>query len=171
MSEQSSLKNKRHRVFLIYLRLSRNQGQEKSPVTISSLAKFIAGVNRMVVENVEIENPENNPTLIISVRPTKRNSCRCGICGKKSSRYDQGNGKRRWRSLDIGSSYKVYLESDSPRVWCREHGAVVQMVPWARHGAKHTAETLRILPSGCPCIFRGKPLPNICVSAGIPLVP
>ncbi len=79
-------------------------------MTISSLAKFIAGVNRMVVENVEIENPENNPTLIISVRPTKRNSCRCGICGKKSSRYDQGNGKRRWRSLDIGSSYSKPCE-------------------------------------------------------------
>ena len=30
-------------------------------MTISSLAKFIAGVNRMVVENVEIENPEINP--------------------------------------------------------------------------------------------------------------
>ena len=48
-------------------------------MTISSLAKFIAGVNRMVVENVEIENPEINPTIIISVRPTKRDSCRCGI--------------------------------------------------------------------------------------------
>ncbi len=40
-------------------------------MTISSLAKFIVGVNRMVVENVEIEYPEINPTLIISVRPTK----------------------------------------------------------------------------------------------------
>ena len=108
-----------HRVFLIYLRLSRNQGQEWSPVTISSLAKIIVGVNRMVVENVEIEYPEINPTLIISVRPTKKDSCRCGICGKKCSGYDKGNGKRRWRSLDIGNSYRVYLESDSPRVWCQ----------------------------------------------------
>ena len=107
---------------------------------ISSLAKIIVGVNRMVVENVEIEYPEINPTLIISVRPTKKDSCRCGICGKKCSGYDQGNGKRRWRSLDIGNSYRVYLESDSPRVWCREHGAVVQMVPWARHGSKHASE-------------------------------
>ena len=107
-------------------------------MTISSLAKIIVGVNRMVVENVEIEYPEINPTLIISVRPTKKDSCRCGICGKKCSGYDKGNGKRRWRSLDIGNSYRVYLESDSPRVWCREHGAVVQMVPWARHGSKHT---------------------------------
>ena len=48
-------------------------------MTISSLAKIIVGVNRMVVENVEIEYPEINPTLIISVRPTKKDSCRCGI--------------------------------------------------------------------------------------------
>ena len=107
-------------------------------MTISSLAKFIAGVNRMVVENVEIENPDTSPTIIISVRPTKRDSCRCGICGKKCSGYDKGNGKRRWRALDIGNSSKVYLESNSPRVWCKEHGVVVQMVPWARHGSKHT---------------------------------
>ena len=92
----------------------------------------------MVVENVEIENPEINPSIIISVRPAKRDSCRCGICGKKCSGYDKGNGRRRWRALDVGNSFKVYLESDSPRVWCKEHGAVVQMVPWARHGSKHT---------------------------------
>ena len=107
-------------------------------MTISSLTKFIAGVNRMVVENVEIESPEINPILVISVRPTKRDSGRCPFCEKKCSGYDQGNGKRRWRALDIGCSTKVYLESDSPRVWCREHGVVVQMVPWARHGSKHT---------------------------------
>ena len=107
-------------------------------MTITSLAKFIAGVKRMVVENVEIENPETNPTIIISVRPAKRDTCRCGICGKKCSRYDKGNGRRRWRAMDIGNSCKVYLESDSPRVWCREHGVTVQMVPWARHGSKHT---------------------------------
>lgn len=107
-------------------------------MTISSLAKYIAGVKRMVVENVEIENPETNPAIIISVRPAKGDSCRCGICGKKCSGYDKGNVRRRWRAMDIGNSVKVYLESDSPRVWCKEHGAVVQMVPWARHGSKHT---------------------------------
>ncbi|MBO4219443.1 MAG: ISL3 family transposase [Clostridia bacterium] len=107
-------------------------------MTISSLAKYIAGVNRMVVGKVKIESPETDPTIIISVRTTKRDSCRCGICGKKCIGYDQGNGKRRWRALDIGNGCKVFLESDSPRVWCKEHGAVTQMVPWARHGSKHT---------------------------------
>ena len=107
-------------------------------MTISSLAKIIAGVNKMVVENVEIENSENDPTLIIKVRPTKKDSCRCGICGRKCSGYDQGNGRRRWRALDVGNSIRVYLESDAPRVWCKEHGVVVQMVSWARHGSKFT---------------------------------
>lgn len=107
-------------------------------MTISSLAKFIAGVNQMVVEKVEIEEQESEPTIVIHVRPTKRDRTRCGICGKKCSGYDQGNGRRRWRTMDIGTSTRVYLESDAPRVWCREHGAVVQMVPWARHGTKFT---------------------------------
>ena len=107
-------------------------------MTLSSVVKFIAGVNQMVVENVEIETPETNPTLIICVRPTKHESSRCPICGKKCKGYDQGNGRRRWRSMDIGNSIKVYLESDSPRVWCPEHGVVTQMAPWARHGSKHT---------------------------------
>ena len=107
-------------------------------MTISSLAKIIAGVNKMVVENVEVEDSENDPTLIIKVRPTRKDSCRCGICGRKCSGYDQGNGRRRWRALDVGSSIRVYLESDAPRVWCKEHGVVVQMVSWARHGSKFT---------------------------------
>ena len=73
-------------------------------MTISSLAKCITGVNRMVVENVEIESAETNPIVIISARPTKRDSSRCGICGKKCSGYDQGNGRRRWRSLNRTNS-------------------------------------------------------------------
>lgn len=139
-------------------------------MTISSLAKFIAGVNRMVVENVEIESPEINPTLVISVRPTKRDSGRCPFCEKKCSGYDQGNGRRRWRALDIGCSTKVYLESDSPRVWCREHGVVVQMVPWARHGSKHT-RNFEDTAVWMTLHLSGKLLPNICESAGIRSVP
>ena len=104
-------------------------------MTFSSLAKYIIGVNQMVVEDVDVETPE---TLIITVRTTKHDSSRCPICGNKCQGYDQGNGRRRWRSLDIGNSIKVYLESDSPRVLCPEHGVVTQMVPWARHNSKHT---------------------------------
>ncbi len=36
------------------------------------------------------------------------------------------------------STVQVVLEADAPRVACREHGATVAEVPWARHGAGHT---------------------------------
>ena len=51
--------------------------------------------------------------------------------------YDRGEGRRRWRALDLGT-VRVLLEADAPRVTCREHGAAVAAVPWARHGAGHT---------------------------------
>ena len=59
------------------------------------------------------------------------------ISGLRSPGYDQGEGRRRWRVLDLGS-IECYLESDSPRVSCPEHGPTVVQVPWARHGAGHS---------------------------------
>ncbi|MFV0432761.1 MAG: ISL3 family transposase, partial [Leucobacter sp.] len=52
-------------------------------------------------------------------------------------RYDAGEGRRRWRGLDLGT-VPVYLEADAPRVRCAEHGVTVTRVPWARHRAGHT---------------------------------
>ncbi len=50
-------------------------------MTISSLAKIIVGVNRMVVENVESEYPEINPTLIMANQDygSERRKIRPGI--------------------------------------------------------------------------------------------
>ncbi len=61
---------------------------------------------------------------------------RC-VCGRRSGLYDRGEGRRRWRGLDFGE-VQVFLESDAPRVRCRDHGIVVARVPWARHRAGHT---------------------------------
>jgi transposase len=47
------------------------------------------------------------------------------------------DGRRRWRTLDVGTTFG-YLESNAPRVSCREHGVVVCAVPWARHKARFT---------------------------------
>lgn len=71
------------------------------------------------------------------MRPRKRFRGRCGVCGRRCPGYDQGEGRRRWRALDLGT-VKAYLEADSPRVKCRRHGVVVAQVPWARHSAGHT---------------------------------
>ena len=121
---------------MIYLKLCRNQDQEWSPVTISSLAKMLVGVNNIVVENLDFSADDNE--IVISARPYKRDQCRCGICGRKAPRYDWGNGLRKWRAMDIGNSVKVYVESKAIRVNCPEHGVVVQQFPWARHKSRFT---------------------------------
>jgi transposase len=95
------------------------------------------GLTRTVVEGVEFD--ESAQAIVVSVRPVARARYRCGHCGRRSPRYDNGDGRRRWRALDLGTT-KVFLEADAPRVRCREHGVTVAAVPWARHGAGHTRD-------------------------------
>ena len=73
--------------------------------------------------------------LVLSVRPTAAAVGRCSRCRMRCQGYDAGDGVRRWRTLDVGST-KAYLQAPAPRVLCREHGVVVAHVPWARPGAK-----------------------------------
>ena len=88
-----------------------------------------------VVERVEFD--EDADVVVASVRPRRRGRLACGRCGRVSARYDRGEGRRRWRTLDLGE-VRCYLEADAPRVVCDIHGVVVAAVPWARHGAGHT---------------------------------
>jgi transposase len=91
------------------------------------------GAEKVVVERVELEGD----VLVVHVRPARAARGRCGVCRRRSGRYDMGEGRRRWRALDAGTT-KVFLEADAPRVRCHQHGVVVAHVPWARHGAGHT---------------------------------
>ena len=95
----------------------------------------LLGVERAIVEDVELE--EETGALVVAVRLRKRDRSRCGICRRRCPGYDAGDGRRRWRALDLGTT-KAYLEADAPRVRCPEHGVVVARVPWARHGAGHS---------------------------------
>ena len=95
----------------------------------------LLGIDHAVIEGVTIDETEQ--LLIARVRPSRTRSGRCGVCSKRCPGYDQGSGKRRWRTLDLGS-VRAVLEADSPRVRCPVHGVVVAGVPWARHGAGHT---------------------------------
>jgi transposase len=61
---------------------------------------------------------------------------RCGMCGRRSPLYYQGEGRRRWRGLDLGLT-RFFVEAPAPRVTCREHGVVVARVPWARHRSRY----------------------------------
>lgn len=75
--------------------------------------------------------------IVVAVRPTRGARRRCGRCGRRAALYDRGQGRRRWRALDVGE-LRCELESEAPRVRCAVHGVVTALVPWARHGAGHT---------------------------------
>src|SRR5215208_5299897 len=93
------------------------------------------GVEHTVVEAVRLD--EQADSIVASVRPARGRRRRCGICGRRSPGFDQGEGRRRWRTLDLGT-VQAFLEADAPRVRCRQHGVVAAAVPWARHGAGFT---------------------------------
>ena len=94
----------------------------------------LLGVEQTVIERVEVEE---EGAVVAAVRPRRGERNRCGQCGKRCRRYDQGAGRRRWRTLDLGAT-QAYLEAGAPRVECPEHGVIVARVPWARHEARHT---------------------------------
>jgi transposase len=99
--------------------------------------RVLLGVQHTVVEGVEFETAPDGEVLIARVRPTRSRAGRCGRCGRRSPGYDQGEGERRWRGLDLGAT-RVYLAAPAPRVTCAEHGVTVIAVPWARHGSRFT---------------------------------
>ena len=109
----------------------------------ASIWTRLLGVEHTVVDSVEAEEsegPEAGPedmVIVAHARPVKRRRQRCGICERRCARFDNGEGRRRWRALDLGV-VRAFIEADAPRVSCPEHGVVVAHVPWARHRAGHT---------------------------------
>ena len=106
----------------------------------SRVWKVLLGVEQHVVlEGVDLEVTEGGESVLVaSVRPVKRQVSRCGQCLCRCPGYDRGDGRRRWRGLDLGTT-RVFLEAEAPRVRCRQHGVVVAAVPWARHDSLFTA--------------------------------
>jgi len=94
---------------------------------------MLLGIERAVIEDVRVELE----TIVVSVRPKAREKHRCGVCGRRCPREDCGEGRRRWRALDLGTTF-AYLEADAPRVYCKHHRVVVAAVPWARHDSRFT---------------------------------
>ena len=96
------------------------------------------GCENTVIEGVDWRQDDTGQLAVtVHVRPHRRLASRCGACGCKRPGYDRGEGRRRWRALDLGTVI-AWLEADAPRVSCPQHGVVVAAVPWARHGAAHT---------------------------------
>ena len=99
------------------------------------LWKRLLGVEHTVIEQV-LYDPDADAVVAV-VRPTRSRRQRCPTCQRRCPGYDQGEGRCRWRALDLGVT-RAFLEADAPRVACSQHGVVVAAVPWARHGAGFT---------------------------------
>jgi transposase len=97
--------------------------------------KRLLGVEHTVIEQVRYD--EDAQAVVACVRPTRGRRRRCPQCNRRCPGYDQGEGRRRWRALDLGV-VQAFLEADAPRVACPAHGVAVAAVPWARHGAGFT---------------------------------
>ncbi len=95
----------------------------------------VCGLHGGVVEGLDARDE----ILVVHAQPKAKERALCGRCGRRSPGYDQGEGRRRWRALDLGT-IQAYVEADAPRVRCPDHGVVVVRVPWARHGAWHTRD-------------------------------
>lgn len=117
----------------------------------ATLWRALLGVEKTVIEDIEFD--EDEELLVANVRPRKRAHSRCGRCGRRSPGYDAGEGRRRWRALDLGT-IQVVLEADAPRVNCLEHGPTVAEVPWARHAAGHTTSSTSRSPGWQPSAQR-----------------
>jgi transposase len=93
----------------------------------------LLGLARAVVEDVWLDGD----AVVVAVRPKARERDRCPHCRRRGAGYDLGEGRRRWRALDVGTTF-AYVEADAPRVRCKRHGVVVAAVPWARHASAFT---------------------------------
>ena len=101
-----------------------------------SIFRGVVGVEQATVEDVWFEESGGGSVAVVAVRVWKRQRSRCGVCRRRCPGYDAGDGRRRWRTLDLGTMV-TFLEADAPRVHCPAHGVVVAAVPWAAHGAGH----------------------------------
>ncbi len=94
----------------------------------------LLGLGAAVVEDVYCGDQGE---VVVVARPRSRERDLCGVCRRRCPGFDLGEGRRRWRALDLGSRL-AYVEGEAPRVRGPEHGVVVCAVPWARHPSRFT---------------------------------
>ena len=52
--------------------------------------------------------------VVVAVRPRWRERDRCGVCRRRCPGFDLGEGRRRWRALDLGTTF-AFVEADAPQ--------------------------------------------------------
>ncbi|MEV7189617.1 hypothetical protein [Kitasatospora sp. NPDC093102] len=74
----------------------------------ASIWTRLLGVEHTVIDSVEAEEDDGaqacaeDTVIVAHARPAKRRRQRCGVCERRCTRFDNGEGRRRWRALDLG---------------------------------------------------------------------
>lgn len=101
---------------------------------MGTILRYVLSLVKTVVLGAAIEGG----SIVVQVRPHRREQQRCPVCGRRCSCHDHMPA-RRWRAMDLASS-KCYLEYRPARVSCPEHGVLVERVPWARPESRFTRD-------------------------------
>lgn len=95
----------------------------------NTLLKNILGVKGAVVQGTDFSvDALGVKKLAIRMRPKKRESDRCPICGRHCTVYDRSGVQRSWRVLDF-AGILVYIKAYTQRVSCPKDGILVAAVP------------------------------------------
>ena len=101
---------------------------------MAKILRHVLGLVKTVVLGVSIEGD----SIVVRVRPHRREQLRCPVCGRRCECHDH-EPTRRWRAMDLARS-KCHLEYRPARVSCPEHGTLVERVPWARPRSRFTRD-------------------------------
>ena len=108
----------------------------------------LLGLVHVVVEGVEFDEAEE--AIVVSVRPRKTTKRRCGRCGRRCPGYDRGEGRRRWRALDLGT-VRAFVEADilrkKPNIkWTKDRGKEPERekadYPWFWSGGEFVGDRI-----------------------------
>lgn len=72
--------------------------------------------------------------VTVALRRRRRVCSRCGQTGRQLEIHDRR--VKRWRHLDLGAN-RCVIECELRRLWCRDCGAQLEAVPWARTGSPY----------------------------------
>ena len=101
---------------------------------MAKILRYVLSLVKTVVLGVAIEGD----SIVVRVRPHRREQLRCPVCGRRCDCHDH-EPTRRWRAMDLAGS-RCFLEYRPARVVCPEHGVLVERVPWARHRSRFTRD-------------------------------
>jgi transposase len=82
-----------------------------------------------------VELIESESSILVTINYQSKAKFPCPKCQKLCDSYD--TRKRRWRHLDI-CQYKTIIESEIPRISCKEHGVLTIQVPWAEQSSRYS---------------------------------